>query len=78
MSNFQALVLGMTVAWAPSLVVLAYFLLRAPLIDSEEALTSSPVGVDGKSGATSPLASLGFDPIETRPPICKRSGTRNA
>jgi hypothetical protein len=65
MSNFQAMVLGAMVSWTPSLIVLAYFLLRAPLIDSEEVPMSSPLVMDDKSGATSPHVPLGFDPVET-------------
>ncbi len=39
MSNFQAVVLGMVVAWTPSLIALAYLLIRAPLIESDEEST---------------------------------------
>jgi hypothetical protein len=66
MSNFQALVLGMMVAWTPSMIVLAYLLRRAPLIDYKDDSVSSSQRMDLKAGMTSPLAPLDrFDPVET-------------
>jgi hypothetical protein len=41
MSNFQALVLGMMLAWTPSLIALGCFLLRAP-VEYEEEWESTP------------------------------------
>jgi hypothetical protein len=41
MSNFQALVLGMMLAWTPSLIALGYFLLRAP-VECEGEWESTP------------------------------------
>jgi hypothetical protein len=51
MSNSQALVLGMMVAWTPSLVALAYLLLRAPLVESEEEWVSTPGIAEAKAGS---------------------------
>jgi hypothetical protein len=36
MTTFQALMLGMMMAWTPSLVALAYLLVRAPEIESDD------------------------------------------
>ena len=51
MSNFQALVLGMMVAWTPSLVALSYLRLRAPLVESEEEWVSTSGIAEAKAGS---------------------------
>ena len=42
MTTFQALMLGMTMAWAPSLIGLAYLLVCAPEIECDDEWTSAP------------------------------------
>ena len=66
MSNFQALVLGMMVAWTPCLIVLAYLLRRAPLIESGGDSMSTSQGMEAEAGVTSPVAPLDrLDPVKT-------------
>jgi hypothetical protein len=37
MTTLEAFLLGMMVAWTPSMVIFAWFLLRAPTLDLENA-----------------------------------------
>jgi hypothetical protein len=36
MSTLEAVILGMMIAWTPSLLITAYFLWRAPIVDLAE------------------------------------------
>ena len=44
MTNLQAFALGLMVAWTPSLVLLAYFLWRTPLLSKQERVRLNQSG----------------------------------
>jgi hypothetical protein len=57
MTNFQAFALGMMAVWTPSLVVIAYVLWPAPLVEKEdERVPATEVSVHPKQNARPTLS----------------------